>query len=246
MTRYRAALVHLGLSALVVGTVFVLVYFMWYPEPLFRGAGGRDLFLVLAFVDVTIGPLITLIIFRSGKWGLKFDLATIALLQIAALAYGTHVAFEARPVWAVYVKGRFDLIRANQVVEHEKGKPEFQGLSITGPRIAGARVPTDPGEQYRIATTALSGFDVSSYPQFFVPYQEVREEALARARPARDLRKLNPDARDKVDRVLASLGRNESEIAFVPMRAGKQDLAVLVDARTGDVLAFADLKPWEQ
>src|SRR6188768_2276762 len=114
-SRYRAALTHFCLSVLVVGTVFLLVYFLWFPEPLFRGAGGRDLFLVLALVDVTLGPLITLIIFKPGKRGLKFDLATIAFVQLVALAYGTHVLFEARPVWVVFLKDRFDLVRANEV-----------------------------------------------------------------------------------------------------------------------------------
>src|SRR5688572_1629501 len=108
MNRYRAAATHFALSVLVVGTVFLLVYFLWFPGPLFRGAGGRDLFLVLAMVDVTLGPLITLLIFRPGKRGLKFDLAVIALIQVAALAYGTHVVFEARPVWTVFLKDRFD------------------------------------------------------------------------------------------------------------------------------------------
>lgn len=247
MSRFRAALIHLALSILAVGTVFAFVYFAWYPEPLFRGAGGRDLFLVLALVDVTIGPLITLIIFRSGKWGLKFDLAVIALLQVAALAYGTHVAFEARPVWAVYVKGRFDLVRANQVIHEPNAriKPEFQGLSLRGPRIAGAQVPGDPAEQFRLASTALSGFDVSSFPQFFVPYEEVRAEVAQKARPVSELRRLNADSIERVNRTLAALGRKESEVAFMPMRAGKQDLVVLVDAKTGAVLKFADLKPWE-
>lgn len=203
MNRYRAALTHFGISALVVGTVFVLVYFLWYPQPLFRGAGGRDLFVVLAMVDVTVGPLITLIIFKPGKKGLKFDLATIAVLQIAALAYGTHVVFEARPVWVVFLKDRFDLI------------------------------------------TALAGVDVSSYPQHYVPYEEVRGEVLAKAKPIRELRALNPGSGPEIDRLLRNLGREEAQVAFLPLRAGKSDLTVLVDAASGAVLQLVELRPWK-
>src|SRR5216110_724658 len=92
--RYRAALIHFGLSSIVAGAAFVVVYFLWYAEPLFEGAGGKQLFILLAGVDVTIGPLITLIIFKPGKPGLKFDLVVIAMMQLAALVYGTHVVFE--------------------------------------------------------------------------------------------------------------------------------------------------------
>lgn len=247
MNRYRAALTHFALSMLVVGTVFLVVYFVWYPEPLFRGAGGRDLFLVLALVDVTIGPLVTLLIYKPGKWGLKFDLVVIAILQVGALAYGTHVVFEARPVWIVFLKDRFDLVRANQLFEEERGKwkPPFDQEPVAGPRIAGARIPKDPDEQFRTMLTALAGADVSSFPQHYVPYEEVRADAAAKARGLAELRELNADRAGEVDRALASLGRKGEEVAFLPMRAGKRDLTVLVDARSGDVLRITDFKPWK-
>jgi len=247
MTRSRAALTHFALSMLVVGMVFVVVYFVWYPEPLFRGAGGRDLFLVLAFVDVTIGPMITLLIFKPGKRGLKFDLAVIAILQVAALAYGAHVVFEARPAWIVFLKDRFDLIRANQLFEEEreKWKPPFDKEPLAGPRIVGARVPKDPDEQFRTMLTALSGADVSSFPQHYVPYEAVRADAAAKARKLAELRRLNPGREAEVDGALAALGRKEEEVAFLPLRAGKRDLTVLVDARSGDVLGITDFKPWQ-
>lgn len=246
MNRYRAALTHFGLSVLVVGTVFLLVYFLWFPEPLFRGAGGRDLFLVLALVDVTLGPLITLIIFRPGKRGLKFDLATIAFVQLVALGYGTHVLFEARPVWVVFLKDRFDLIRANEVNEEgrAKARPEFQPLSFTGPRIAGARIPADPEEKFRIMVSGMAGLDVSSYPQHYLPYDELRAEVVAKAKPFPELRKLNADSGEQLDRELKRLGRGEADVSFLPLRAGKKDLAVLVDAKTGEVLRLADVRPW--
>ena len=247
MNRYRAALTHFGLSALVVGTVFLMVYFLWYPEPLFRGAGGRDLFVVLALVDVTVGPLITLLIFKPGKKGLKFDLAVIALLQIAALAYGTHVVYEARPVWMVFLKDRFDLVRANQVVAESRAraKPEFQALSSSGPRVVGATLPTNPDEQFQIMLTATVGLDASAYPERFVPYSEVRREALAKKKTLRELRELNPGRGAQIDRVLARIGRTDDTAAFLPVRAGKRDLAALIDARTGDYLGVADFTPWK-
>lgn len=246
MNRPRAALAHFGLSVLVVGTVFLLVYFLWFPEPLFRGAGGRDLFLVLALVDVTLGPLITLIIFRPGKRGLGFDLATIAVLQLAALGYGAHTLFEARPVWVVFLKDRFDLVRANQVEDADRAKASaaFRALSMSGPRIAGARIPADPDEKFRTMLSGMAGLDVSSYPQHYVDYAEVRGEALAKSQPVAKLRSLNPGHDAEISRAIARAGRDDSRVRFLPLRAGKRDLTVLLDAATGDVLSLLDLKPW--
>src|SRR5471032_481619 len=109
----RAALLHRALSAAIAALVFLPIYFYWYPDVLFESAGGRDLFLLIVSVDVTIGPLITLIIFVPRKWGLMFDLVVIAILQSTALSYGVWVLFESRPVFVAYVVDRFELVRAN-------------------------------------------------------------------------------------------------------------------------------------
>ncbi|HUL55903.1 MAG TPA: hypothetical protein VLT60_02830, partial [Usitatibacter sp.] len=111
--RLRAFLVHLLMSAFVALAVFLAIYFLWYPHVLFQGAGGRDLFVLIACVDVTVGPLITLVIYKPGKWGLKFDLWFIAVVQLAALVYGVSVMFDARPVYIAFVVDRFAIVRAN-------------------------------------------------------------------------------------------------------------------------------------
>ena len=244
MSRYRAALIHFALSLAVVGSVFLVVYFLWYPGPLFARGGGLDLFAVLAMVDVTIGPLITLIIFRSGKWGLKFDLTVIALMQVGALAYGVHVVHQARPVWIVFVKDRFEVVRANYVAERDKAKPPYNELSVTGPRIVGAIPPTDPAEQFRIMMTATSGFDVQSYPGFYVPYEQLRAEAAAKGKPISELRRLNPQESGRIDAAIKSLGRNDAQVRFLPVRAGKKDLVMFIDAASGDILQLAPFEAW--
>ena len=142
--RIRAALVYLGASALVAAVVFVSVFFLWYPGPFFAAAGGLDLLKVIVMVDVTLGPLVVLVIYKPGKWGLRFDLITLAVLQACALAYGVHVLFEARPAYIAFVKDRFELARANgfPAGELEKAR-DYASLPITGPKWVGVRLPGD-------------------------------------------------------------------------------------------------------
>lgn len=246
-TRWRAATVHFALSVLIAALVFAVIYFVWYPGALFGSAGGLDLFLLIACVDVVIGPLITLIIFVPGKRGLVFDLVVIALLQVAALSYGVWVLYDSRPVWMVFVKDRFELVRANHVLEAEraKAKAPFNELPIDGPRFAGARMPADTAEQLRIAISAAGGQDLHTYPQYLVPYDSVQRDAAARSRPFQKLLGLNPLKNAEVEGLPARLGRSKEQIRYLPMRAGKVDLAVLVDAKSGEVLQVTGLKPWE-
>lgn len=247
MTRWRASATHFGLCLLVAGLVFAAIYFVWYPGALFPSAGGRDLFLLIACVDVVIGPLITLIIFVPGKRGLLFDLVVIALLQIAALSYGVWVLYESRPVWIVFVKDRFELVRANYILDQEraKAKPPYHQLAIDGPKVVAARMPTDPAEQLRIGLTAAAGRDIQTYPQHFVPYDELKRDAAAKSLPFERLLTLNPRKRHEIERMRARLSRPAEAIRYLPLRAGKADLAVMVDAKTGDFLEIAGLRPWE-
>ena len=43
MSKLRAFLIHLSISAAIVGTVFVIIFFFWYPDPYFRVSGANDI-----------------------------------------------------------------------------------------------------------------------------------------------------------------------------------------------------------
>jgi hypothetical protein len=245
--RLRAGLIHLSLSAAIAAAVFLPIYFFWYPDVLYESAGGRDLFLLIVCVDVTLGPLITTIIYVPGKWGLKFDLVVIGTLQAIALGYGVYVLFEARPVNIVFVKDRFELVRANEYPPGllERGAARgYDRLSFTGPRIVGAKLPTDPKAQMEMMMSGIGGVDVHLYPQYYVPYDEVRELARSKGEPLQKLRERNPARAAEVSAMVAASGRKEEGLRFLPMRAGKTDLTVLIDAASGEILKISSLKPW--
>jgi len=246
--RYRAGAMQLAVSALVAVVAFIAIRSIWYPDALFEVAGGRKLFLLIACVDVVLGPLIVFLVFVPGKKGLAFDLAVIFTLQAAALAYGIWVLFESRPAYLVFVKDRYELVRALDIPETEiaraKGTP-FAALPVTGPRVVGARMPTNIEEVTRLTFAAAQGVDLHFFPRYYVDYDQVRKEVSGFARPLAQLRKLNPNATVAIDDLVRATGKRESEIAFLPVRAGKRDLTALVDAANGDLLKLAALRPWE-
>ena len=73
---------HLLISVLIALISILLVFFVWYPAPLAEALGVGHLFLMLIFIDVMLGPLLGLIIYKEGKKSLKFDLTIIILIQI--------------------------------------------------------------------------------------------------------------------------------------------------------------------
>ncbi len=245
--RLRAGLIHLSLSAAIAAAVFLPIYFFWYPDVLFESAGGRDLFLLIVAVDVTLGPLITTLVFVPGKRGLLFDLVVIGTLQMMALMFGVHVLFEARPVYIVFIKDRFELARANQFPEGELEKAAAKGhdrLSWSGPRIVGAKLPTEAKEQFDIMMSGIGGVDVHLYPRYYVSYDEVRTLAREKAEPLQKLRERNPSRAAEVAGLVSSSGKKEETLRYLPLRAGKTDLTVVIDAASGEIVKISSLKPW--
>jgi hypothetical protein len=247
MTKTKAAAIHLALSVVVASATFFAIFFLWFPGTLFEAAGGRKLFFLIAGVDVVLGPLLTLIVFAPGKKGLKLDLAVIGLLQISALAYGVHVLSVARPAFVVFAVDRFVLTRANEVVPESlarAGATGFGEVPLDGPRFVGSRIPKDPSELSELMSANFAGADVPNFPHLFVPYEDVRGEAVMASKGIGELRQLNAERPEAVDAAVRKSGRKEEELRFLPMRAGPRDLAVLINAKDGRVVEIVDLKPW--
>lgn len=102
LNRYQASLIHLVISAIVVGSVIALAVTLWYPYPFGRLFEVWEALKLVAFVDVVLGPLLTLALFKPGKKGLVSDLIVVALLQISALSYGIYTTHQNRPAYLVY------------------------------------------------------------------------------------------------------------------------------------------------
>ncbi len=105
--RINAFLIHLTISFVIFLVLAYLIVFHWYPIPYFHTDGGWRGIRIIAGVDLVLGPLLTLIVYKPGKPGLKFDLTLIGLAQAAALTWGVWVTYTERPVAVVYTLNHF-------------------------------------------------------------------------------------------------------------------------------------------
>ena len=247
LTRWKAFGLHLAISALIAGIVITLVVVLWYPSPYFLAMGGEVLLRLLIGVDVVIGPLITLIIFDPRKPRLKYDLATIAALQVAALAYGSYVMFDARPVYNVFVGDRFHTVPANSIDQESRARaaPEFGPLPLDGPRLAGARKPANQNESSQIAIASMMGGpDLQHLPHLYIPYADVAGAAARAARPLVTLAQKGKQPSELVTDFVAANSRAGRSLGFVPVRARNRDFAAVVDRKSGAIVGYLPIDPW--
>jgi hypothetical protein len=248
LSRWQAGAGHLLLSVAIGAAVLAAMIFVWYPRPYFEAAGGNDLVLLMVGVDIALGPLLTLAVFDPGKGlrKLRFDLAVIAIFQLAALTYGIHVMFVARPAYLVFAVDRFDLVMANTIppAELAKASPPWHRLPMGRPPTVGARVPDDPKLKEESLFLALGGVDLTQQPRFFVPYAEVARDAARKGRAIAELKRRNPDRTEAIDAIVRASGRPESGLRYLAARAPNRDFAVVVDAADGAIVDMTIVRPW--
>lgn len=233
------------ISAAIAAVALVLMLRVWYPPPLFTAEGGSDILFILVAVDVVIGPLITLVIFKSGKPGLRFDLTVIALLQAGALVYGSHVMFVARPVFIAFVYDQFETVRANDLDPADLAQARHSGLRslpVTGPVFIAVDLPKDMKALKELYSEALEGGKVVQHlPKYYVPYSDQKAQVIAQGRPVETLLKregdkAERDVTEQVKRQIAETGRQPSDLKYLPLQTRRGWGAVLVEAKTGDVV----------
>ena len=111
--RYQAFAVHMAISLVIFFILLVCITQYWYPGILFDTGNGWKAVGMIVGIDLILGPLLTLIVFNHNKSSLKFDLAVIALVQTAALIYGTWTIHQTRPVALAFINTSFMTIFAN-------------------------------------------------------------------------------------------------------------------------------------
>ena len=247
LSRYQAFVIHLLGSALIASASAALVFFIWYPSPLAVATGVTDIFLLLLLVDVSLGPILTLIVFNPAKKELKWDLLIIASIQMAALIYGLHTVFVPRPVYQVFSVDRFDLVYANDITEEKlaKAKAEFKSLPVFGPQTVAAIAPQDFKARNDLLFSSMSGGDdLPQIPEYYVPYGQQKDQLLTHLQPLDKLNQHNPDKKWQITALIEKYASLTNGAGYLPLHAKLKDMTVIINKDNADVLEVTNLQPW--
>lgn len=109
----KAFAIHLTLSLLIFSSLVFVMLMWWFPGELFFLDGGWQGLKIVALIDLVLGPLLTLVLYKPGKPSLLFDMSCIAAFQIAALAYGFYATYHQRTVAVVFADRNFTTLSAD-------------------------------------------------------------------------------------------------------------------------------------
>lgn len=242
--RLKAFFYHLIISVIVAITSALIVFLVLYPAPFDKAVGVTKIFLLVLMVDVIAGPLMTLVLAKEGKKGLKFDLTVIAIIQVIALSYGLYNIAINRPVWLVFDQVRFDLVLANGIDHNEDWlvKPKYKHIGLAGPNTIAVRKPIDDKERsnwlfYNMST----GYAPSMRPRFYEPLDKAWDRIAQKQLPLQDLKRFND-----INLVQQQLSAYASQkiTGWLPLTASNKHMTVLVNADDKKIIAVVELRPF--
>lgn len=241
--RIKFFLSHLCISVLVALIVICVVFVLWYPSPLAKAAGVTHIFLMLLVIDVILGPLLGLLVYKEGKKTLKMDLTVIILIQIAALSYGLYSIAQARPAWIAFNNDRFELVRNNELKTENitHAQPQYQQPTWLQPQYVAVKQAADPQEQQIEQMSAmLNGISLAQYPERYIPLEQVIEQMKTKAHALSELSKWNSDIV-----VQQKIKAYPQATAWVPLETYGVPMVVLINKEKGEVIKIVDLRPWK-
>lgn len=244
MTRWQAAGRHLLISAMVALPILVLMSWVWYPPPLFLAAGAAKLALTIIGVDVVVGPLLTLIVYKQGKRGMRFDLWVIGILQVSALVFGLSVSVSSRPAYIVATPGAAVLVHANEL--YYGATPDRQALEtppLWGPETVAALPAQSPEEKQALIQEIMAGRpDVEFRPERFRRIGELFDGLAPTATElsalaARDAEDAESIAQWREDHGYAA----DAPLLALPLLTRNRELALVLDPSTRSAVGLLDV-----
>ncbi len=247
ISKRQAFLIHLAVSALVVGTLCAIIFYFWYPAPYFDAKGAGGVLRVLIGVDLVLGPTLTLVLFKPRKPGLLFDLSIVAAIQLSALIYGTTVIFQERPYYSVFAVDRFEVIAYRDADASMINHDALRRKPLRGPILAVASLPEDPEAFQRLLEeTVFEGKpDIQYRPELWRPYADSSDAVARRARSLATLAEQRSETEALISHFAESLERDVNDFSYVPLVGKDRSFVFVIDAVTAEPVGIIDADPWD-
>jgi len=178
--RFKALGIHLLASASALTLLLGSLYFGWYHWPGWYLTDVAPVVLVMAGVDVVIGPLLTFVVARPDKprRELKRDVGMIVAVQLTALLYGGASLRSGRPLYYAFSENVLQLVQAYDIDSAQSAlalqqNAQFAPHWYSLPRWISAPLPQNTDERAKIVSSAIGGGDdVISMPRYFKRWED--------------------------------------------------------------------------
>lgn len=232
----RYAVRHLGLSAIVAVLSAAAVFGLMYPAPYRALLGVASIFLLVLVVDLVCGPLLTLILAspkksRRERW---LDFGVIGVIQLAALIYGLHSVWVARPVVLAFEVDRLVVVTASEIdtADLPKAPQGMRSLPVIGAMQVGVRRPVSSDEMLDSLDKEMAGLSPAMRPGWWTSWEQQSAAIKARAKPLTELIDRRPQDAQTLHDAAKAAGAEPASLLYLPLTSSKtKEWVALLDAQ---------------
>ncbi len=240
-----AFLIHLGISLVIFFVLLYLIVLHWYPVPLFHTDGGWEGIRLIAAVDIVLGPLLTLIVYRKNKPHIKLDMSLIAAIQFGALVSGIWVVYGEHPVLITFTGDRLHPIPAYQVIEAGIDLDTLDQYGTNNPPIAFVDVPEDlTAYSELVQKSRRERRPIYLVGELFQPISEKNiDRILKHAIDMDSYLADRPEDRKIFDDFLRQYNDDTKHFIYLELRSRFQWLVGVLDLRNYHLIEVLDILP---
>ncbi len=245
--KLHAFSIHLGISLIIFFALLYFIVFEWYPEPLFKTDGGWQGIRLIAFVDIVLGPVLTLIIFKKGKRGLKLDLVIIAIVQMTALISGTIVIYNEHPVAIIIVNNRLHPVTAYQVAEARISYADLQRYSALKPPLIYSNIPKDDDEYRALLLDSLqTGRGIRLYGEYYKKWtSEIKNSVSQNSMSMEKFLVGKPKEQMVYNKFVSNNKSKVRNFIYLPLYSRYKYSIAVIDKHTFSIVTVLDINPPE-
>ena len=244
--RIKLALRNLYISQAVIFAFLLFAYFVWFPHSFSKLGGFSETALMLIFVDLVLGPLLVLIVYKEGKKLLRFDINVLLGIQLFAFVFGAYSLYLKHPAYAVFSGDRFTLTNVSNVYPQQPWLQQFKTNFFSSPQFVVTKLPEDHKERNALMFSVLLGGapDIDKRPEYFEPFMPNIDAIFSKSIPINQLFQ-NSKTKEKLTQFYKQHGGKPSDYAYFPLRGNnKKDMIWVFKRSTAQAIGIIDSDPW--
>ena len=244
--RFKAFGLHVFGSTCLFVLALGCLYFGWYRWPGWYLSGALTIVLMMAGIDVVLGPLLTLIIAnpRKPRRELARDISVIVAVQLVAAGYGITTLWHGRPLYYTYSERFLEMVQATDLSNEEialgrKLNPALAPHWYSLPRWIYVPLPKDAKLSDHIMQSAIQGGDdVIQMPRYYRPWNEGLSELRTKLRIVGEMTELGKHDKEVATARMRALGVSADQRVALPMLGRGEPLVAVIDPATASIRAL--------
>lgn len=237
--KLKAASIHLFFSLLIFIVILYFILFEWYPEPFFTAQGGWHGIRLMAFVDLVLGPALTLIVFNHLKQRREiiFDLSLIVAVQAVALVWGGYQVYTQRPIALVFWHDAFYTVTGDDYSVQGIENPDFSQFSNHVPPLIYVRTPENQLELDEFKRLSDKKIPIYAHASSYESIEGNLDDIFSSTRNIEEIMANNKEMKTALEKIVKD---DVDSYKYIALKAKYQNMILVFDNNgqlTGEVKA---------